>query len=148
MKQWKSILLHYKIKIKLQIKWPELGLGETRQWWPYELDMWYAVIFIWHLQKLSLSITQSSNRPKGAWPHMNATMWTEEKGPQVNQPTPSIQTLGVSEVTRHTGRAQIYSLQVQDPDPRGWVRPTQPPDPAPGVPRPLVRTPGLCCLGP
>ena len=37
MKQWKSILLHYNIKIKLPIKWPELGLGETRQWWPHEL---------------------------------------------------------------------------------------------------------------
>ena len=45
-KQWKSTLLQYKIKIKSQIKLPELGGGETRQWYLYELDMGYAMILI------------------------------------------------------------------------------------------------------
>ena len=44
-KQWKSTLLQYKIKIK-SIKPPELGKGETRQWYLYELDMRYATILI------------------------------------------------------------------------------------------------------
>ena len=99
------------------------------------------MILIWHQQRLSLSRTRSSNPPKGAWSHVNVTTWREEKGPQVNQATPSIQMLGISEVTRHTaGTQQIRGLCVHRilTHVEG-VRPTQSPKPAPGVPRPLVR---------
>ena len=34
---------------------------------------------------LSLSRTQSSNSLRGAWPHVNAAVWREEKGRQANQ---------------------------------------------------------------
>ena len=71
--------------MKLQIKLPELSLGETRQSWPLWLDMWYAMRVTWHHQRFSLSRSQSRNPLKGAWPHMNATRWREGKGPQVNQ---------------------------------------------------------------
>ena len=81
MKQCKSTLPYYKIKIKL----PELGEGQTRQPWPCELDMWYAMILMQHLQRFSFSRMQSSNPLKCAWPPVNMTRWREEKGSQVNQ---------------------------------------------------------------
>ena len=73
----------------------------------------------------------------------------------------------ISEEMRHAaGKEQTAGLQVQDPDPCGWgethtIPRTEPgthvlslqgdtssPVPAPGAPRPLVRTPGLCWLDP
>ena len=139
----------YKITIQLQTR-PELGLGETTQSWPYELDMWYAVIFIWHLQRFSLSRTQSSNPPKGAWPHVNGTRWKEKKDHRLIRAIPSIQTLGISEKTGHTaGEEQMCGLCVHRILTHvDGMRPTQSPDPAPGIPRPLVRIPCLCWLGP
>ena len=53
------------IKIKSQIKLPELGGEKTRQRYLYELDKGYAMILIRHLQRFSLR-TKGSNPLKGA----------------------------------------------------------------------------------
>ena len=64
----------------------------------------------------------------------------KKKDHRLIRSTPSIQTLGISEGTKHTsGKEHIWCFQVQDPDVDG-VRPTQSPDPVPGVAQPLVRT--------
>ena len=121
-KHRKSTLLQYKITIQLQIKLPELGLRETRQLWPYELDMWYAMILIWHHQRFSLSRTQSSNPHKCAWPHVNATRWIEQKGPQFKQGNTLSSDVGNLQGDKTHGRQRIdtLSLCTQDPDSGGW----------------------------
>ena len=120
-KHRKSTLPQYKITIQLQTG-PELHLGETTQSWPYELDTWYVMILMWHLQRLSLSRTWSSNRPKGAWPHVNATRWQEENGPQVNQGNTLTSDVGNlwGDRTHCRWGADMWSPCAQDPDPRGW----------------------------
>ena len=102
---------------------------------------------------LSPSRTQSSNSLKGAGPHVNGPIRREEKGPQVNQATPSIQTLEISERTRHTEvkstrGVSTYRIQTHVPA----VRPTPSPDPAPVLTRPVSRAthlpdpvPGVIC---
>ena len=81
--------------------------------------------------------------------------------------TPSIQMLEIPEGARHTeGKNRLRGLRVQDLDPCEWGethslqtlrlgshihslqgKPPSP-DPAPGVAQSLVRTPGLCWMGP
>ena len=66
----------------------------------------------------------------------------KEKDHRLIRATPSIQTLGISEETGHTaGEEQMCGLCVHRilTHVEG-VRPTQSPDPIPGVARPLVRT--------
>ena len=70
----------------------------------------------------------------------------KEKDHRLIRETPSIQMLGISEETGHTaGEQQTCGLRVHRilTHVEG-VRPTQSPDPAPGVTGPLVRTPSLC----
>ena len=89
----------------------------------------------------------------------------KKKDRRLTRATPSLQTLGISEGTGHTaGRADVWSLCAQDPDPRGWAethtnpstwghtstvsKMTPPPQILHLVPRPVGRTWCLCCLGP
>ena len=80
----------------------------------------------------------NSNSLKGAWPHANATRWREEKGPQVNQGTPSIQMLEIPERARHTEVKNRYGVSgyrfLTHAD---GVRPTQGPDLQTAVTHPL-----------
>ena len=159
-KHRKSTRLQYKIIIKLQIKLPELGLGDTRQWWPLWLDMGYADINTTPPKVF----TQQNTEQQPAWPHVNVTRWREGKGPQVIQGNTLNSDPGNlrGDRTHCRERADMWSPCTQDPDPRGWGEghtihractgahfhtlqgDTTSPDPAPGVTRPLVRTPGLC----
>ena len=163
-KHRKSTLLKFKITMKLQIKLPELSLGETRQSWPLWLGMWYGMRVTWHHQRLSLSRAQSRNPLKGAWLTWKWQDGEKEKDHRLIRAAPSIQTLGISEETTNCRwRAGMWSPGTGSwPVWMGWdphslqtlhlgkhshslQGATTSPDPPLGVPWPLVRTPpGLC----
>ena len=133
-KHGKSTLLQYKITIQLQAKLPWLGLGETRQPWPYNLYIWYAMILIWHLQRFFTQQNRAATHSK-----VSDLMWRRQgeekiKDHRLIRAIPSIQMLGISEGTGHTaGKEQICGLWVyRIPTHVDGMRPTQSPDPAPG----------------
>ena len=143
-KYWKLTLIQYKITNKLQVKL--LGLGETRQLWPYKLDMCCDI-------NISPPKVFTQQNPERQPTQRRLTSCeckkVKKKDHRLIKATPSIQMLEISAGTRHTaGKQQIWGLWVQDPDPCGWGETHTVPRPCPWGGRPLVRTPCLCLLGP
>ena len=91
------------------------------------------------LPKVFIQQNTEQQPTQGAWPHVNATRWTEEKGPQVNQGNTLNSDVGnlQGDKTHRRYRVPRYRILTHV----SGVRPTQSPDPAPGVTWPLVRTP-------
>ena len=106
------------------------------------------MVLIWYHQRFSPSRTQSSNKFKSAWPHVNVPRWREER-PQVNQGNTLNSDAGDLQGARHTevkSRHWVSGHRIRTHVDR--VRPTRSPNPASRAAWVLARTPGPWWLGP
>ena len=139
---------------------------ETRQGWPQWLDVWCVTT----VNDTPRCPHSAEHRAGTHWKLPDLKwMWQDEEKKRDHRSiraTPSVQRMGISEGTRHTAgkeqmgvsRYRILTVRV------GWTHtiPRTEPGPhvlslqgdtssrvpAPGAPRSLVRTPGLCWLDP